>query len=246
VIENIPNWDISKIRESIIVTGVARLENHLFRQIGLDARNEYLSIFRGLALHPPSQKFKVGDLKTSPWRKLAIGSTNGLGQNYAQLLQTTYFPESDSKYPSLTRLWSLLRVLRNELSDLDPIFGSDATRDGFWNACRIHHYPIGGGFMVEHRDTHFPSILESNRLPFLQVMMLLSNRVVDFSTGGGYVIGRDDKIIDLESESAIGTIVIFDGSVRHGVNDTDKHEILSFDSSRGRIAAFINLYQTQS
>jgi hypothetical protein len=52
--------------ESIAVTGVARLENHLFRQIGLDARNEYLSIFRGLALHPPSQKFKVGDLKTSP------------------------------------------------------------------------------------------------------------------------------------------------------------------------------------
>jgi len=237
-------WNLQEIRESVAATGIARLENNSFRQLGRDARKEYLAAFSQFKLHAPTHKFKAEDLRTSPWRKLAIGSTNGLGESYAQLLQTTYFAESDSRCPSLTKLWRLLRVLRNELADLEPSFGSNGARDGFWNACRIHHYPIGGGFMVEHRDTHFPSVLSTHRLPFLQVMMLLSNRGVDFSTGGGYVIGRDERFIDLESESAIGTIIIFDGSVRHGVKDIDRHEVLNVDSSRGRIAAFNNLYQT--
>ena len=241
-----PAWNIPEIREMVFSTGFAQLEDQSLKQFAIDARNEYLSTFRDFELHPPSQRFKNEDLINSPWRKLAIGSSNGLGQSYAQLLQTTYFAEVDSRFPSLTRLWGLLLALRNELSGLEPNFGSDAIRDGFWNACRIHHYPIGGGFMAQHRDTHFPAILSSCGLPYLQVMMLLSNCGVDFSTGGGYVIGQDDKAIDLESESGIGKIVIFDGSVRHGVADIDRHEVLNFDSSRGRIAAFVNLYETQN
>jgi len=24
---------------------------------------------------------------------------------------------------------------------VDPDYGNDRERDGFWNACRVHHYP---------------------------------------------------------------------------------------------------------
>ncbi len=47
--------------------------------------------------------------------------------------------------------------------------------------------------MVAHRDTYFPKALESAGHPFLQVMMLLSTKGVDFHTGGGYIVNRSDQ-----------------------------------------------------
>ena len=71
--------------------------------------------------------------------------------------------------------------LRNRLMKVADDFGEDPARDKFWNACRVHHYPRGGGFMSMHRDTHFPIKLGDH--PFYQVMVPLSVMGRDFVEG---------------------------------------------------------------
>jgi hypothetical protein len=52
-------------------------------------------------------------------------------------------------------------VVRNKSMRVNASFGEQPERDRFWNACRVHHYPRGGGFMVAHKDTHFPAAIGS-------------------------------------------------------------------------------------
>ena len=47
------------------------------------ARSEYLALLPLLKLHPQKSKLDRKDLENTPWRKLAIGATNGVGEPYA-------------------------------------------------------------------------------------------------------------------------------------------------------------------
>jgi len=40
----------------------------------------------------------------------------------------------------------------------------------------------------------------------------------------------------------MGSIVVFDGKIYHGVEDIDSGEIVDFNSSDGRVAMFANVY----
>ena len=212
-------------------------------ELSQGARIEYLDLMPSLQVHAPRESFSPKDLERGPWRKLAIGSVNGVGDPYAQMLATTYFQERNPGTPYLNTLFSALISTRNRILGIREDFGSEPDRDGFWNACRIHHYPRGGGFMVEHSDTHFPSVLKSSGVPFLQVMALLSVKKVDFHTGGSFIINSDGIRTNVEDDSPLGAVVMFDGSIRHGVEDVDPDQVLDFKLVSGRIAAFVNLYQ---
>lgn len=236
----------------LIIDGISdRIKNNGFvveidseiLQLAQGARAEYVSAMPSLQVHAPREKFSPKDLERGPWRKLAIGSANGLGDQYAQMLQTTYFHENNVGTPFLNSFFRALISLRNRVLGIREDFGSHPDRDEFWNACRIHHYPRGGGFMAEHNDTHFPQVLSSADIPFLQVMALLSTKGVEFGTGGSFVVGRDGIRTYTEDDCPLGAVVMFDGSIRHGVEDVDPDQVLDFNLASGRIAAFINLYQ---
>lgn len=174
---------------------------------------------------------------------MAIGSRNGIGESYAQNLQTTYFDSDDKNYPAISSLFKIMLSVRNQLMKLTENFGQKPQDDRFWNACRIHHYPRGGGFMVMHKDSHFPQVVASQMgKPYYQIQVLLSRKTVDFMNGGGFVIsGRGEKV-DLETEGGLGAMVIFDGRTDHGVDDIDTDEVIDFSKPDGRLAAFVNLY----
>jgi hypothetical protein len=175
---------------------------------------------------------------------LTIGSSNGLGDPCAQLLQSTYFDIEDGNYPHLSALFRLITAIRNRLMRVDPSFGAAPERDGFWNACRVHHYPRGGGFMAKHKDTSLPRILSAKLAkPYYQVGILLSRKNIDFFNGGGFVITNREEKIDLEVQSGFASIVIFDGRFNHGVDDIDLDQVLDFSRPDGRLAAFANLYR---
>ncbi len=207
------------------------------------ALEEYFKSMTLCSLAPQKQQFHYKDLANKPHRKLALGSTNGIGDPYAQFLQTTYFSKDDTNYPNLGKLFGELIKLRNQILDINEDFGNNPERDGFWNACRIHHYPSGGGFMVAHRDTHFPVLLEKSGNPFLQILVLLSSRGKDFSRGGGFVVNRQGEKILYEDSNSFSKIAYFDGSIIHGVDDVDNDQVLDFNSTKGRIAAFVGLYK---
>jgi hypothetical protein len=207
------------------------------------ARTEYDHCLRTSKAHAPREQFHYTALSNGPWRKLAIGSSNGIGDPYAQNLQSIYFDANDKNYPTLTTLFKLMIAVRNRLMRVDLSFGEHPERDRFWNACRIHHYPRGGGFMAMHKDTHFPRVIDAQiGRPFYQVSTLLSRKNVDFFSGGGFVVNSQNQKIDLETEGGFGSLVLFDGRIYHGVEDVDLDQVLDFSRPDGRLAAFVNLY----
>ncbi len=206
------------------------------------ARKEYEFTLRRVKLHAPAEAFDYRRLTIEPWRKLAIGSRNGLGSPIAQNLQSTYFNPIDLNYPALGQLFNLMIGVRNSLMEVEPDFGKNPNRDGFWNACRVHHYPRGGGFMGLHRDEYFRGKLAEKNKPFYQMLVLLSRKNVDFFTGGSVLISFKDIKIDLETDGGFGSMILYDGRTKHGVEDVDLDQILDFSRPDGRMAALINLY----
>ena len=222
--------------------GFVIINNAIDQSLIVKARTEYLSALDFLPIHSPREKFSPDQLLSEPWRKLAIGSKTGGGEAYSQILQTTYFSENDSNYPYLTSMFKIMIRARNKLIAVSQTYGSNLDRDHFWNACRVHHYPRGGGHMAAHRDTLFPKLQEKFSIPFLQIMVTLSTRGKDFIEGGGYVEDKNGAKQFFETPDNMGAIVLFDGATVHGVDDVDLDQILDFQSKEGRIALFTNLY----
>jgi predicted 2-oxoglutarate/Fe(II)-dependent dioxygenase YbiX len=97
--------------------------------------------------------------------------------------------------------------------------------------------------MVLHKDTHFPAIIDEQiGKPFYQVSVLLSRKDVDFFSGGGFVMNKNNEKIDLENEGGFGSLVIFDGRTYHSVEDVDLDQVIDFSRPDGRLAAFVSLY----
>ncbi len=235
--------DLAKIQNNLKTNGHGVIDDWEMKSLVPQAREDYYKSMALCPISPPKQQFHYRDLDTRPHRKLAIGSTNGIGDPYAQFLQTTYFSMRDPNYPNLAQVFGALISLRNRILGIAEDFGNQPKRDGFWNACRIHHYPSGGGFMIGHRDTHFPALLNESGHPFLQILVLLSNRTIDFNTGGGFVVDRNGTKILYENSESLGKIAYFDGSIIHGVDDVDNDKIVDFQSKSGRLAAFVGLYK---
>jgi hypothetical protein len=230
--------DLDPIINEVIQQGFSFFKTDYTIQLANAARREYYSIFKTFPLS--GKGFAYEDLLKSPIRKKNISSSTGVGEPYAQVLQSTYFHESYPN-PHFSAVFQLLITLRNQLTPTRLDFGSDPQRDGMWNACRIHHYPRGGGFIMGHRDTHFPAILGEQG--YIQILYLLSKKGVDFNTGGGFIGNLKGKRIDIEEEAGFGSLVFFDGRILHGVADVDPTENFSLESPNGRLAALANLYE---
>jgi hypothetical protein len=240
---NLAEIDPAQIDKELNSRGYLIIHDAGLEQICLAARAEYDRCLQTSKLHPTRERFHYSVLAKEPWRKLAIGATNGLGYQYAQNLQSIYFDANDKNYPALGSLFSLMVLIRNQLMGVDPSFGSDPERDRFWDACRVHHYPRGGGFMVTHQDTHFPQVIGAQiGKPFYQVCVLLSRKNTDFFTGGGVIYNHEKEKIDLEAQGGFGSLILFDGRTYHGVEDIDLDQIIDFSRADGRLAAFVNLY----
>lgn len=241
---HIVNFDVNAelVLKDIGEKGFCVVENIIPMDLVLDARSEYFSSMDLNLLHASGEKFSPWNLRERPWRKLAAGSRTGSGEAYSQLLQTTYFWQDDQNFPALSSIFNAMVSFRNSLIKVKPNYGSNLHLDNFWNACLVHHYPQGGGHMAEHIDTLFPALLSKFDIPFLQIMVTLSSRGAHFNAGGGYLKNSDGKRSYFENYDNVGSLVLFDGSVTHGVEDIDPDILLDFKSHKGRIALFVNLY----
>jgi hypothetical protein len=239
---NLDNLDLQEIDRELNAHGYIIVRDKNLEEICAGARIEYEKCLRNTKPHAPREKFDYKTLRVEPWRKMAIGSKNGLNDKIAQNLQTIYFNENDKNYPSLNALFNKMIVVRNKLMRVDTEFGNVPEKDGFWNACRIHHYPRGGGFMSVHRDTYFPNKLEEKNKLFYQMLVLMSRKNVDFTSGGGVLINRQEQKIDLETAAGFGTMIIYDGGTPHGVEDVDLDQVIDFSRTDGRLVALVNLY----
>jgi hypothetical protein len=243
---NVTTIDPDHIDRELDARGYLIVKDSELEQSCIAAREEYERCLRASKLHPTRERFHYSELSQAPWRKLAIGSNNGVGDPYAQNLQSIYFDLNDKNYPVLGSLFKMMVVIRNKLMRVAPSFGSSPEQDLFWNACRVHHYPRGGGFMSLHRDTYFPQIMAAQiGKPYYQICALLSRKNKDFSTGGGVIVDQQKNKVDLETQGGFGSLILFDGRSYHGVEDVDLDQIIDFSRSDGRLAAFVNLYSAK-
>jgi len=233
-----------QIELEVIRNGYCIIPNFIDQISAKEIRNEYFQIIQTNPLHSQSENFNFEDLKKNPWRKTAVGSSNGLGSNISQVLQTTYIGETFfKKDTTMSKVIKRVITLRNNLTNIDPHFGCNPQKDLYWNAIRFHHYPSGGGHMAQHHDSHFPKILANSNISFIQLSICLSNKGEHFFEGGGFIINKKGEKIYVENKNSIGSLVVFDGSIDHGVQDIDKNKVLDWTSKLGRIALFSNLYQ---
>ena len=81
-----------QIMEELSTKGYFIYRNEQLKKLIEMAREEYLNLQPSLTLNPQLSKLERTSLDKKPWRKLAIGATNGVGEPYAQFLTTTYSP----------------------------------------------------------------------------------------------------------------------------------------------------------
>ena len=240
---NVSAIDPERVDEQLDKCGYLVIKDAELARVCSSARAEYDQCLQNSKPHAPRESFHYNSLYKRPWRKLAIGSSNGLGNPYAQNLQSIYFDANDANYPALGSLFKFMLAVRNRMMRVDSSFGDNPERDRFWNACRVHHYPRGGGFMAVHKDSHFPSVISAQLgKPFYQVSVLLSRKNTDFFSGGGFVINSQNDKVDLETKGGFGSLILFDGRAYHGVEDIDLDQVIDFSRPDGRLAAFVNLY----
>ena len=102
-------------------------------------------------LHAQSEAFTPIEILDLAWRKTAVGSGNGVGEQYSQVLQTTYLPINESVlFKNLHYCMKAAIQLRNLLTNMDEDFGVNNYFESgtYWNASRVHHYPSGATRVV--------------------------------------------------------------------------------------------------
>ena len=207
------------------------------------ARTEYERCLQTSEVHAPREKFHYSSLSSEPWRKLAIGSSNGIGDPYAQNLQSVYFDANDSNYPALGSLFRFMIAVRNRLMRLDLSFGDNPERDRFWNAARSTITPAAANsWRCTRTLISLESSMRRSASRSIRFQLLFSRKNVDFFSGGGFVINHCNEKVDLETEGGFGSLVLFDGRTYHGVEDVDLDQVIDFSRSDGKLAAFVNFY----
>ena len=176
--------------------------------------------------------------------KMSIGQGNHSGHdiNRGRFLRTVYVPLDERDEFQLVDIFKNVARVRNLLMSKDLEFAVEQPAEGFWTAARIHHFPLGGGFMVPHRDTLLPSLLDEAQYEYFQPVLVMSKKSVDYEKGGGVAV-IDDQLVEYEDFCDFGDIAIYNVNTIHGVNEVDLHRPFVQRSAAGRYSGLVTLYK---
>jgi len=143
-----------------------------------------------------------------------IGQKNALGytSNNFQTMYRSYGFLWNKPYDNLTQQVCLrLNIIRNLILDLPALAGLSFSPDRYGLMITSSYYPPTDGWMQRHNDgTHTGK-------PLIHHIVPLTFKGTHYSGGGMEVVGRDGKILDLDSLFKEGDVVFYDASLDHGV-----------------------------
>lgn len=173
-------------------------------------------------------------------QRLLIGSSGSIfsPHSHGQLVRSFYNPMSSEDIFNMHGNFQRLIHVRNILS----CGRKELTEGRFWSASRIHQYPAGGGFMGAHTDIRAASILLGSSLRYIQVLLVMTQRSIDFSSGGAFIV-INGQVVDLESIVKIGDIIVYNENIIHGVDCIDGDRELDLNTFNGRVSAFVTLFK---
>lgn len=176
--------------------------------------------------------------------KWSIGGFSPSQSGVSRLMATFYNPMAQPDLFGLREAFRTLIEVRDLVSGLEKSLQDEYLENGAFNATRVQMYPSGGGFMSAHSDSTAASILSAQRDGcFLQPVLLISQRGLDYESGGAFVIDKDGQSVDVELGSQSGDIIIYDERTVHGVADVDTHVPPNVALTRGRIVGLASVYQ---
>lgn len=177
------------------------------------------------------------------FQKLSIGRARHGGVDRPRFMRCFYLPMWDEDVFGLRDVFRKVAQVRNLLAGHELDYAIDDPTGLAWTASRLHHFPAGGGFMVDHRDTVLPALYAENGLgSFYQPLVLLSQKGVDFECGGGFAMVGEERI-SYEDYCRAGDIVIYDTTTVHGVDDIDPHVPFRQDSLAGRMSGLVTIFK---
>jgi hypothetical protein len=175
--------------------------------------------------------------------KWSIGGESPMQADIARFMLTIYSPLTDVDKFGISDYFNTLIQVRDLCAGRPkPLFDEDLEKP-FFNGSRIQIYPSGGGFMSAHTDsTAVNTFSAAANGVFLQPLLLLSERGLDYESGGAFYVKEGEKVF-IENGTLSGDIVVYDESIKHGVGDVDSNLPLDIQSRRGRIVALTTIYK---
>jgi len=172
--------------------------------------------------------------------KWSIGGQSTTQSGLPRMMTTVYNPLFAEDIHALHDDFRRVIEIRDALAER-PVLDDAALAPDRWNGCRVQIYPAGGGFMGAHADTRGVSNLPKTAGAFIQLLLLLTEKGLDYKTGGAFV-ELDGKTIDSEFETQSGDVLVYDGSTIHGVADIDPTTVFDGTNLRGRAVALATIY----
>jgi hypothetical protein len=175
--------------------------------------------------------------------KWSIGGESPIQADIARFMLTIYSPLLDKDTFGISSFFNTLIQVRDLCAGRPEALYDDKLEPPFFNGSRLQIYPSGGGFMSAHTDsTAVNTFNAASNGVFLQPLLLVSERGVDYDTGGAFYVKDGEKVF-IENGTQSGDIVVYDESIKHGVGDVDSDHPLDLQSRRGRIVALTTIYK---
>ena len=241
-IDSIEELDVNNVLSSLNNSGFCCIRGLISENEIRAARKKFFSHFNA-KLDNPSSGESPRDIQRN-FQKLRVGLSPAKPEN-SRLVRTFFNPLWEEDIFELHGAFRRMIHLRNHILCKPATFALDSIEEGLWTASRIQHYPPGGGFMSAHRDELVINATSDIGLGFLQLLLVLSQKGKDYLSGGGFII-KDNKFIDIEEETCLGDIILYDGDTVHGVDTIDPHKSLDLNTPNGRLVGFVTLYKDLS
>lgn len=176
------------------------------------------------------------------FQKVIIGVGAQAHYPIPRCLRILYNPLWDEDVYGAHEMFRKLARLRNHIQGHAPDYAVDSVQDKLWTAARLQQYPPGCGFFAPHCDVlSAKATADVGMLKFIQIILLITERGVDYDKGGTYV-EKDGERIDIEAVCGAGDVIVYDGRSVHGVWDIDPHKLPDLSGPSGRLVALVTLY----
>lgn len=230
-----------RVVERVADTGWAVVRG-LFDREGLRAGLPRLYAAVGAAPRLPSASLRPEVIRGNVV-KWSIGSDSSSQAGLPRMMLIAYNPLWAEDVFGLRATFSRLIEVRDALAGRETLTDERLAPDR-WNACRVQIYPAGGGFMGSHVDSRARRNLPPGERVYVQLVLLLTERGLDYAEGGAFV-HAGGCAHDIEHETQTGDVLVYDGASQHGVADIDPGEVFQEQHLRGRAVAVATVYDTQ-
>jgi len=111
-------------------------------------------------------------------------------------------------------IFKVVFQIKNLITNLpkNEFFSNTPIDDDFVLRCVFHQYPLGGGYIAQHADT--VGVHQA-----VTAITALSDKGIDFSLGGLYVIDQDGNKVFIDDKLKSGNVLFFNPEIAHGVDD---------------------------